>query len=707
MNPSPKTPWVLGLSYSHNASACLLHGGELVAAIQEERLTRNKRQRMSPKHAAMAVSYCLEVAGIGPEDLDLVAISAAAMSSSASAALLDRLRANPQLAGVRDTVQFLTYPHHMTHAAYAGAVTGVESAAVLVADGMGSGYDALDDAEKDVVATTLAPIRGRQVGLSETLSIYGFDRGRITPLFKQMTARMDGRFGDASESLIRGTTSRHGLGAMYERSSRVIFGEAQQSGKVMGLAPYGEPTIPVEDFHAVGDDNALDFRNPPALDLERARARGGGLDVEGREARNLAASVQRALEDGMLHFARGAHELTGSDTLVLSGGVALNGVANERIIRETPFRKVHIPPAVEDSGNSVGAAYLAFWEYCGPRPATALRVDATGRDYSGAEIDAAVAACPLVGAETLGDAAIEKAVACLTEGQILGWFQGRSELGPRALGQRSILCDPRPADAKDRLNRRVKRREAFRPFAPIVLADHAAEWFDLPPDIDPDGPFMTRVVPIRPEKQALIPAVTHVDGTGRFQTVGPENGAIFDLVTCFHERTGVPVVLNTSFNLAGEPIVEAPADAVFDLLVADLDGVVLHDRLVRRRDGRRPGISDLAPEIIGQFVPKEEAGGARKAGVMVNATAEEPFGDVYYRVSGPWGDAFIHMTETTMPLLLMVDGQRTVGDIAALAQGKLAEFQLSERMIEGILATLVRKRLLGLRAPGADGLIRV
>lgn len=692
----PEAPWILGLSFSHNGSACLLHGDTLVVAMQEERLTRGKRQKTGPARRNLAVRYCLEHAGIGMDELDAIAFA----SLKPVDETMDELRQNPQFCEAFETTPVYGYSHHRTHAGYAAGVTGVEQATILVADGMGSGYNGISEEEQDVVAAVSAPVKGRKIGLAEMLSIFRFEKGKMIPLFKQMTPRLDEGLYRKGPNSVPGTANRFGLGAMYERSSEVIFGGSQQAGKVMGLAPLGAPDMPVEAFHEPRADGALIFHNPPALQLDYTRERPGTLDIEATATRNLAASVQRALEDGMLHYAGLAATLAPADTLVLAGGVALNGVANERILRELDYDEVHFPPAVEDSGNSVGAAYLALWEMReewqrGPR----LQADRAGRTYTLPEIDDAIARFPYLDTSVLGANVYRDVAARLIDGEILGWFQEGAELGPRALGQRSILCDPRPAEAKDRLNARVKHREAYRPFAPIVLAEHAREWFDLPDDVDPHGPFMTRVIPIRPEKRALIPAVTHVDGTGRFQTVSEANGPIHALVKAFYEATGVPVLLNTSFNVAGEPIVETPGDALFDLLTTDLDGVVLTDRLVRRAHGRPPGLGDFTPVLLGRRLDGAEKAHALAHEVTMNSIDEFAFDDMCYRCETALGPVHVKLDHVTMPLLALVDGNRTLREIADQTITLDVDPRSTPAYRESVMLTLVRKKLLGLRGP--------
>jgi carbamoyltransferase len=254
-------------------------------------------------------------------------------------------------------------------------------------------------------------------------------------------------------------------------------------------------------------------------------------------------------------------------------------VANERIIRESGFRNVYIMPAAEDSGTAIGAAYHGLWQLAGHNSRRQLLHDSPGRTYSPADVSAVLDQTANVQV-VYSNNMISDTVELLCDGKMVGWFAGGSELGPRALGQRSILCDPRRPDAKETLNRRVKMREAFRPFAPAVLLEETPGWFEFG-DVLPESPFMLRVCQVNGEKKQEVPAVVHVDGTGRLQTLTQENnGSFYELVREFYQKTGVPMLLNTSFNRMGEPIVETPADAMRCLLNTGLDCCVFEDRIV-------------------------------------------------------------------------------------------------------------------------------
>lgn len=368
------------------------------------------------------------------------------------------------------------------------------------------------------------------------------------------------------------------LAGMFSAAAEQIFGESTEAGKVMGLASYAEPVFPASDFFEI-DRGCFHFKDTVPLQFRHDRR----WPAEAREYEALAASVQAALEVALLYLVQHLRELCPSDNLCYAGGVALNSIANERLIRESGYQHVYIMPAAEDSGPAVGAAYYGLWQLTGHNSRRPLAHDALGRAYSSADISAALNNGHAVNIVHSNDV-VSDAVQLLCDGKIIGWFDGGAELGPRALGQRSILCDPRQPDAKEILNRRVKMREPFRPFAPAVLLEEAPQWFEFG-GTSPESQFMLRVCEVKRERRDEVPAVVHVDGTGRLQTLTPEtNRRFYELVKRFHERTGVPILLNTSFNRMGQPIVETPNDAIECLLSSGLDCCVFADRIVFKNE---------------------------------------------------------------------------------------------------------------------------
>jgi len=559
-----RAPLVLGLAASHNGAACLLDGdGAVLAAVQEERLTRVKRDFLRPAEGGRAIAEVLDAAGVRPEQLDLVVTCPL---RSREAPELD-LRRNPTLSAVPSAL----CTHHRGHAVGAFAASGWDDAAVLVVDGMGSVVEDLDEAER---ASVIGPRVGREVS-----SIYHGTAAGLAPREKLVGVLPDATPGPGRP--LSPLPPFASLGTMYQAVAQLVFGSWQDAGKVMGLAPYGHASHAIGDFLRV-DGGRLVFSER----IRRRRLPTERWPSEPRVWRDLARSVQEALELGVMHLATRARELTGSRRLCLAGGVALNGIANERVIRSGLFDEVFVLPAAEDCGTALGAAWDGLWRLTGPRPGRRLTSDAMGRAYTEEDIADAIAA-----GHAGPDAVVSRpddvyaAVAELLDaGAVVGWFQGRSELGPRALGQRSILFDARRPEGKDHLNARVKHRESFRPFAPAVLAREAAAWFDLGPA--PESPFMLRVVPTLPERHTTVPAIVHVDGSARVQTVAEDGGPLHRLLEAFFARTGVPLLLNTSFNVAGEPIVETPADALRCFAGTGIDAVALGGRLVVRRDFR-------------------------------------------------------------------------------------------------------------------------
>ncbi len=566
-------PWILGINASHNGSACLIHGSEIVVAIQEERLSRRKYDRVYPARPSLCIPYCLSYAGIRPNDLSMI------VSVSQSSSSLDEndVSLNPFLRPTFNGVPVERLGHHFAHAVSAYATSGFEDCAVLVVDGEGS-------PEGDLSADERGVIVGSKADAWESISFYQAEPERIVALRKHMVENGQWLVKRAIGMPTFGT-----LGGMYEAASEQIFGNGLDSGKVMGLAPNGNPSIGVDRFFSrVGGDFVFHDEVPlmfPTNDRwpnDRDRYT------------DLAASVQTALEAALLRITAEIKNESGASRLAYAGGVALNSVANERIVRESGFGGVHVIPAAEDSGIAIGAAFYGAFLLTGRFPSKRIQSDAFGRVYPVATIAKAIESTPNVEMNA-ASSVVNDVARRLASGEIGGWFMGGSEFGPRSLGRRSILCDPRSPEAKETLNARVKFREEFRPFAPAVLLEEAGRWFDF--DGAPaESPFMLRVIPVKEPVQHLIPAVVHVDGTARIQTVTKEDGTFYDLLCAFRDLTGVPVLINTSFNIMGEPIVETPADALQCLLETDLDFCAFENGVVTK-SAAYGNMLDLVPRL--------------------------------------------------------------------------------------------------------------
>jgi carbamoyltransferase len=652
-------PWVLGLSASHNGAACLLHGDQIVAAMQEERLSRIKRDRVFGGQHCLAISYCLNAAGIRPADLNLVVacVQGRARSPEQDAGL------NPQLQLVANQVPLLTISHHMGHAMSAFATSGFEDAAVLVVDGVGSPFS---DLASDQRAVAIG-----EASSWEMLSIYRASQISIEPMQQQMVAN-----GEWLPRHAGGMPRFRTLGGMYSAVAVQIFGDPMAAGKVMGLAPYGEIAYPQEEFFTMKDGRFSFHDVVPQRFLHEHR-----WPEEQRAYRDLARSVQNALEVAILQLVRLLRRKTKATRLCYAGGVALNCVLNERLWRESGFRDVYIPAAAEDSGTAIGAAYWGLRTLMRTETRRRAFPDSLGRSYSRAEVETALANVPGLRIGTSGHAAVlAETVRRLQSGQPCGWFQEGSELGPRALGRRSILADARDARIRHHLNARVKERESFRPFAASILAAEAQNWFDI--DGGAASPFMLRVWPVKASVRDCVPAVVHVDGTARVQTVDRADGAFYELLARFDKATGVPLLLNTSFNGPGEPIVETPEHALWCTLQIGLDFVVLGDCLVER-DVSIGSLLDLVPRLTATSYTVEIPITDGRFGTALAADTSLAF-----RVHTPWGPRTQLVAGHLHPLLEALDGESDGWHLL----GKLRKCIPSANAERWLINTLARLR---------------
>lgn len=639
-------PWVLGVSASHNGGACLLRGHRIVAAIQEERLVRTKRQRLFGAQPSLAINYCLDYAGIGPDDLSMVVACAQGKVRSPE----QDIALNPQLQLSARDIPFLTISHHMGHAVSAFALSGFRESAVLVIDGLGSPYEDLRPGEQ---GAAVPPLENGW----ESISLYHASDTAVTPLEKHLVE--DGEWLSKRPPAMPLFGS---LGGMYSAAAMQIFGDPLEAGQVMGLAPYGEPEFAPGDFFDIVDRRFVFHDRVPARFVNDAR-----WPECRQQYQNLACSVQQALEAAVLYLARHLLGLTRSENLCYAGGVALNCVTNELLHHESGFKHLHIAPAAEDSGPAVGAAFYGLWELTKRNARLRLDVDALGRVYPSAALDAAVDKTPAVTVSKSGLDVLDETVERLCAGQFAGWFQGGSELGPRALGQRSMLADPRTPDAKDLLNARIKSRASFRPFAPSILREEAENWFEVD-GVSAESPFMLRVWRFKPHLREAVPAVVHVDGTGRVHTVDEKaNPRFHALLRRFYEKTKVPMLLNTSFNGRGEPIVETPEDALWCLLFTGLDFCVLQDRIVLPAGGLR-SVLDLYPRlVVRKYSVELSTAGHRFAPTLSDDS------NLVFHADTPWGVAKYSLPSSFASILSFVDGKTNGWDLLDILSREIGE----------------------------------
>ena len=592
---------ILGISaFYHDSAACLVRDGEIVAAAQEERFTRIKHDPAFPSKAA---AYCLAEGGLSASELDCVGFYDKPLLTferllethlvtaprgirlfwKSMPVWLKRKLWIPQLIHkeLGREVKVLFGDHHESHAASAFYPSPFDEAAILTLDGVGEW----------------------------TTTSYGYGTGA------QIHTLADLKF-------------PHSLGLLYTAFT-YFTGFKPNSGeyKLMGLAPYGEPRYVDRLFEEVIDLredgsfrlnmryfnylSGLTMTSGPMEEILDGPARKPESPLTQREM-DIARSCQVVTEEIILRMARHLHVETGMDNLCMAGGVALNCVANGRILREGPFKRLWIQPAAGDAGGALGVALALWYRYCGdgdkerqvPAAGDGMSGSLLGPSYEDAAIGEILAELEAP-AQSLSSAELPHQVArLLQEEKVVGWFQGRMEFGPRALGARSILGDPRSTHMQSQMNLKIKYRESFRPFAPSVLRERVADYFDL----DVDSPYMLLVAAVRKDRQIAmsaeeealfgidklnvprseIPAVTHVDYSARVQTVRREdNPRYYDLIQAFDRLTGCPLVVNTSFNVRGEPIVNTPAEAYRCFMRTEMDYLVLGNFLVDKRDQPR------------------------------------------------------------------------------------------------------------------------
>jgi len=554
----------LGINYSemHDSAACIARDGHILFAVAEERLSRLKHDARFP---TLSIEACLAAAGIRADQLDFVcfgwppAIEALKHDLKCMAAgslplnyidLVSTVRRNLNhtrkqngkkqfLARFPTKAQFRFVEHHLAHAISAYSFSGFDDAAVLVLDGRGAW---------------------------EASSLWHGRDGRLQHVWT--------------------IPWPNSLGLFYAQFTQYLgFQPYSDEWKVMGLAPYGEPGINLRDF-IVPDDNPYKVSTRLLLDDKPAPLAGitarlgpqreAESDIDPKH-KNVAFAVQDACEEAMMTLARAAVAKTGSRNICLAGGVALNSKANGKILSSGIVDRIFVQPAAGDDGVCLGAALAPYLDNGGKLPMHKMRHAYLGAENSDEEIEKALTTYKLRATRVSDPAAA--AAEMLANGKILGWVQGRMEFGPRALGARSILADPRDPEMNAKVNNAVKFREWWRPFAPSMLAEVAGEYIESATD----SPFMILTAQVKPEKRSVIPSVTHVDGSARPQTVEQDvNPLYWRLIREFGNRTGVPVVMNTSFNLRGEPIVSTPTDAVRTFFSSGMDALVIGSFVVEK-----------------------------------------------------------------------------------------------------------------------------
>lgn len=574
---------IIGINAYHaDASAAVFVDGQLIAAIEEERFRRIKHWAGFPE---MAIRFCLKEAGVDFKDVDFFAIGRdpkakllnklaylAKNPGGSFSAVKNRYDNSKRINSLENelalisgrpaktfTGKIMKVEHHRSHLASAFFASPFEEAACISIDGSG-----------DFTTTMTAIGKGNNIKVLDSLD-FPHSLGIFYTAFTQLLGFPN--YGD--EYKVMGMAP-YGEPKYVNELKKVI--EATADGLFQlnltyfrkgtkGVISYGEDHLPV--VHPMFSDEMVRLFGPP-------REKGAPLT---QFHKDMSASVQRITEETILHMLQHLQKRTGLENVCIAGGVAQNSVANGKIKAHTAFRNVYIPSAGHDAGISMGAALYLQHQLQKRERMPAILTAYTGSRFSNEEIKEVLMRNKVSFTELDDILLFERVAQCLQGGGVVGWFNGRSEFGPRALGARSILADPRRKDAKDILNLKIKRRENFRPFAPSILKEYVSEYFEITDEV----PFMEKVLQIKESKRGEIPAVSHVDGTGRLQTVDKKvSPRYYQLIETFRKRTGIPVLLNTSFN-ENEPIVNSPEDALNCYLRTNMDMLVLENVLVARR----------------------------------------------------------------------------------------------------------------------------
>ena len=646
--------FVTGPFVFHDSAAVLVEDGEVVSAIEQERLDRIKH---SNRFAADAIRFCLEDRGLELEDLDGIAYYS--RERPVDWMVGTHMLWNPWLDPVWDGRSLIVelfrrhfgrgidpaklsfVDHHTAHAMSASAMAPFDESLVITLDGQGN-------------------------GLSGT--VFTGARQRL--------------------KLLREIPHSQSLGDLYTNAIGLLGYRQFDEYKVMGLAPYGDPSRFRDLFstlYTLGSGGAFQIhreRIASLLSIGPPRRQGEPFT---QVHKDFAAALQEALETVVFHHVEHYRQATGARYLTLAGGLAHNCTLNGKLLRSGRFEDIFVQPASHDAGCALGAALCLYHEHAPEEPGRPLRNLYWGRPAGDTEEIAAEldAWSDFVEHRPLDDP-YEGAARLLADGAVIGWVQGRSEFGPRALGNRSILADPRPAENKDRINEMVKKREGYRPFAPAVLEERVHHFFDVP-EAKP-FPYMVFVVPVREDARETLRAITHVDGTSRIQTVArDDNEEFWRLIEAFGRITGVPVLLNTSFNNHREPIVDSVRDAIVCFLTTGLGYLVVGDRLVEKKDGAAERIFDLVVSLPAhvrlekrrQHLPD---GGPDDLHLLDNTT---------------WNGPPRTVSATIWSVLEGVDGRRTLGELASEA-GQDRSAGLAEE-----LWSLWSERLVALAPPRA------
>ncbi len=573
--------YVLGTGLSHDGSACLLKDGKICVAIEKERITRIKHDGYADNEA---MQYCLDAEGITWDDIDLVVQNANFSNFDRGNAVF---HGTPRI--IPDSIRVETISHHLAHAYSVVGTCPFDELAIFIADGCGSSFDDCLDLEGAIVANDIAVTDAQHLSFEKD-SYYYYKDGVLSSIYKDFSP-----FGHFLKGYsMTPPTAKHSIGGLYSAVSQYVFQGMEDPGKLMGLAPYGRPDIhQYKAFRLEGDRVFVNYEWMELFD--RPRIRYEDLAENFQYYADIAYWMQREIEEILINVVNKRFELKSCKNLGFAGGLALNAVANAKLTMDSPFDNYYFQPAAADNGLSIGCAYYGWLSVMGKKRVLHDGSPYFGKFYSENATHEALAAY----ADDLKVSRVENTTShvanFLSNGKVVAWFEKGSEFGPRALGHRSILADPRNPEIRDFINKDVKFREDFRPFAPSVPQDKVSIYFDC--EADYESPYMIQVLQTRDEWKEKIPAVVHADGSARVQTVTQKlSPNYYKLIGEFGDKTGVYVLLNTSFNKKGMPIVETPEQALSFFMECALDVLVIDGCIIEKKHSKARAKTDERAE---------------------------------------------------------------------------------------------------------------
>lgn len=570
-----KPIYILGTGLSHDGSSCIMKDGKIIVAIEKERLSRKKHDGYNDN---LTVQYCLDAAGISFKDIDLIVEkNTVNLEHDKECEKLKQGRIIP------DDIPRVRISHHLAHAYSAIGTSPFEEMAVVIMDGRGASLNNCFDVPKESLPEEIRCLEDKEkVHYFEKESYYYYQNGSLTPVMRDFAKYC---VLDRKKYPFAPNDMLHSIAELYGGVSQYIFGKDFTEGKLMGLAPYGNPKRYTESLFICKENRVfINYEVIKNIDYKKSGKYIKFWDNFQFFA-DIASWIQRETQRAVIYLFNCYYNLNPHEKVAYAGGLALNAVCNGQLIKETPFKDFYIQPAAGDNGLAIGCCYYGWLEVLKKEKVKHNKSTYFGCTYSEYTIKKSLEKYKDRLTFEKNEDYTKSVAEYIAEGKVIGWYQEGAEFGPRALGHRSILADPRRKEMRDYINREIKNREDFRPFAPSVLLEKAKDYFELNYS---ESPYMILVAQVREEWRSIIPSIVHEDGSARVQTVSKEvSPKYYELIKEFGKITDIPIVLNTSFNGKNMPIVETPMEAIQFFIDSKLDVLVLNNYIVFKGDNRK------------------------------------------------------------------------------------------------------------------------